>query len=64
MRALSIVTFDMMVIRMQMFRFLYSSFFYLDKLLSDPKTCFSEGSEAGEGCPVLQGEDAVFQIEF
>ena len=39
-------------------------FFHLDKLLSDPVTCFSEGSEAGEGCPVLQGEDAFSKLNF
>ena len=27
-------------------------------------TCFSEGSEAGEGCPVLQGEDAFSKLNF
>lgn len=39
-------------------------FFYLDKLLSDPNTSFSEGSEAGRGCPLLQGEEEFSQLDF
>ena len=39
-------------------------FFYLDKLLSDPNTSFSEGSEAGRGCPLLQGEEEFSRLDF
>ena len=39
-------------------------FFQIDKLLSDPDTCFSEGSEAGRGCPVLHGEKAFSGLDF
>ena len=31
-------------------------FFHLDQFLSNLNTCFSEGSEAGGGNPVLKGE--------
>ena len=39
-------------------------FFHLEQLLSDPNTCFSEGSEAGGGVPVLKGEDAFANLDF
>ena len=39
-------------------------FFYLDQLLSDPNTCFSEGSEAGGGNPLLSGEEAFSALNF
>ncbi len=39
-------------------------FFHLERLLSDPNTCFSEGSEAGGGNPVLNGEEAFSGLDF
>ena len=39
-------------------------FFHLDKLLSDPAACFSEGSEAGGGNPVLHGEETFSKLDF
>lgn len=39
-------------------------FFYLDQLLSDRNTCFSEGSEAGVGNSVLKGEDMFADLDF
>lgn len=39
-------------------------FFYLERLLSEPKTCFSEGSEAGNGAPIMNGEEAFTGLDF
>ena len=39
-------------------------YFHLEQLLSDPNTFFSEGSEAGEGTPVLQGEELFAGLDF
>lgn len=39
-------------------------FFDLNQLLSDPKTLFSEGSEAGAGSPVLKGEERFSDLNF
>lgn len=39
-------------------------FFYLEKLLADSRSSFSEGSEAGEGSPIFRGEEAFANLNF
>ena len=39
-------------------------FFHLEQLLADPKTCFSEGTEAGRGNPLFSGEEAFANLDF
>lgn len=39
-------------------------FFNLDRLLTEPNVCFSEGSEAGKGSPILKGEEAFASLDF